>query len=57
MISIITVTYNNFNDLCKTLNSLKDIDGVERVVINGGNCKKTLNLLKNFDGISLTETD
>tara|TARA_B100000700_G_C15009899_1_gene840375 strand:+ start:51 stop:2060 length:2010 start_codon:yes stop_codon:yes gene_type:complete len=57
MISIITVTYNNFEDLCKTLNSLKAVDGIERVVVNGGKCKKTLGLLENFKGISISEPD
>ena len=38
MISIITVTYNNFDDLHRTLDSLKEIDGIEKIVANGGEC-------------------
>ena len=53
MISIITVTYNNFDQLCRTLDSLKEVKGIERVVVNGGNCKRTKKLLNSFKGISI----
>ena len=49
MISVITVTYNNFDDLLRTLNSLEKIDGIEKVVVNGGLCAKTKKLLNDFD--------
>ena len=54
MISIITVTYNNFDDLHRTLNSLEKIDGIEKVVVNGGECTKTKAYLSDFDGIAIT---
>ena len=57
MISIITVTYNNFDDLYRTLNSLEKIDGIEKVVVNGGDCAKTKEYLSDFDGISISEPD
>ena len=57
MISVITVTYNNYDDLCKTLDSLSKVENIERVVVNGGDCKKTKKLLKNFEGISISEPD
>ena len=57
MISVITVTYNNYDDLHRTLHSLKNADGIENVVVNGGDCDKTKKLLKNFDGISISEPD
>jgi len=57
MISIITVTYNNFVELRKTLNSLKNLDGIEKIVVNGGNCEKTKKLLSEFQGISISEPD
>ena len=57
MISVITVTYNNYDDLHRTLHSLKNADGIESVVVNGGHCEKTKKLLKNFDGISISEQD
>ena len=57
MISVITVTYNNYDGLQRTLHSLKNVDGIESVVVNGGDCNKTKKLLKNFDGISISEPD
>jgi len=57
MISIITVTYNNFDDLHRTLNSLEKIDGIEKVVVNGGECAKTKEYLSDFDGITISEPD
>ena len=57
MISIITVTYNNFDDLHRTLDSLEKIDGIEKVVVNGGTCAKTKEYLSDFDGIAISEPD
>ena len=60
MISIITVTYNNFEDLSRTLFSLKEVAQdieIESIVVNGGNCKKTNKLLKTSKGISISESD
>ena len=57
MISVITVTYNNYDDLHRTLHSLKNADGIESVVVNGGDCNKTKKLLNNYDGISISEPD
>ena len=57
MISIITVTYNNFDDLHRTLNSLEKIDGIEKIVVNGGECTKTKEYLSDFDGIAISEPD
>jgi glycosyltransferase involved in cell wall biosynthesis/GT2 family glycosyltransferase len=57
MISVITVTYNNYDDLNRTLHSLKNVDGIESVVVNGGNCNKTKKLLSNYDGIAISEPD
>ena len=51
MISVITVTYNNYDDLLCTLHSLKNVDSIESVVVNGGDCKKTKNFLSNYGGI------
>ena len=45
MISVITVTYNNYDDLYRTLHSLRNVDGIEKIVVNGGDCKKTKNFL------------
>ena len=57
MISVITVTYNNYDDLHRTLHSLKNADGIESVVVNGGDCNKTKKLLSNYDGIAISEPD
>ena len=57
MLSIITVTYNNFDDLYRTLNSLNKVKGIEKVVVNGGDCHKTKEYLSAFDGIAISEPD
>ena len=57
MISVITVTYNNYDDLHRTLSSLEQVDGIERVVVNGGDCEKTKEYLSNFNGIKISEPD
>ena len=57
MISIITVTFNNFDDLYRTLNSLNKVKGIEKIVVNGGECTKTKEYLSNFDGIAISEPD
>ena len=57
MISVITVTYNNYDDLHRTLHSLDQVEGIESVVVNGGDCDKTKKLLSDFDGISISEPD
>ena len=57
MISVITVTYNNFDDLHRTLHSLEQVDGIESIVVNGGDCEKTKEYLSNFNGIEISEPD
>lgn len=57
MISIITITYNNYEDLVKTLGSIDINESIESVVINGGDCDKTSELLKSYDGIAISEKD
>lgn len=57
MISIVTITYNNYEELIKTLNSIPDSPLIESIVINGGQCKKTIEFLKTYSGKSITEMD
>ena len=57
MISIITITYNNYDELIKTLNSIPQTPFIESVVINGGQCEKTSEFLKTYSGKSITEKD
>ena len=57
MISIITITYNDFEGLKRTLASIPDYDFVESVVINGGDDKLTLGLLNSYNGKVINEKD
>lgn len=57
MISIITITYNNYDELIKTLNSIPQTPFIESVVINGGQCEKTSEFLKTYSAKSITEKD
>jgi GT2 family glycosyltransferase len=55
-LSVITITFNNFDELKASLNSLEDL-GVESVIVNGGNCQKTITYLAQGSHKSLTEKD
>lgn len=57
MITIITITFNNYDELVQTLDSIKNIPNTESVVINGGTCEKTRSFLLNYSGVSLSEKD
>ena len=57
LLSIVTITFNNFEDLLHTIESVRDLENCEHIIINGGNCLKTLEYLKNFSGISISEPD
>jgi glycosyltransferase involved in cell wall biosynthesis len=57
MISIITITYNDFSGLKKTLSSIPNYDFVESVVINGGSDKATLDFLSSHKGKVINERD
>jgi glycosyltransferase len=57
MISIVTITYNNFDELVKTLNSIRESPLIESIVINGGQCERTKEFLKTYSGKSITEKD
>jgi glycosyltransferase len=57
MISIVSITYNNFSEMLKTLNSIPVSPLIESVVINGGHCEKTEEFLKNYSGKSISEKD
>lgn len=50
MISVITLTYNNFNELRVTLDSLEPLNNIESIIINGGTCSATKKFLNNFKG-------
>ncbi len=57
LLSIVTITFNNFEDLLHTIESVRDLEHCEHIIINGGNCLKTLEYLKNFSGKSISEPD
>jgi len=57
ILSIVTITYNNYSELKKTLDSIPEYDFVESVVINGGDCPATKEFLKSYKGKSITEKD
>ncbi len=57
MISIITLTFNNYDELIRTINSIPVSDQIESVIINGGSCEKTKKFLENYNGKSITEKD
>jgi glycosyltransferase involved in cell wall biosynthesis len=44
-ISIVTITYNNFEELVKTVDSVRSVRDCELVIINGGSCQKTKDYL------------
>jgi len=57
MISIITITYNDFDGLRKTLASIPDYDFVESIVINGGTDQASIEYLKSHTGKVINEID
>ena len=57
MISIITITFNNFKELKNTLESIPQREFIESVIINGGNDPGTLEYLRKYKGIVINEKD
>jgi GT2 family glycosyltransferase len=57
MISVVTITYNNYLELKSTLNSLHDLQNIQSVVINGGRDEDSLQLLSHHAGVTVTEPD
>ena len=57
LLSIVTITFNNFDELLHTVESVKDLKCCEHLIINGGNCQKTLEFLQSFSGKSISEPD
>jgi glycosyltransferase involved in cell wall biosynthesis len=58
MISVVTVTYNNFSDLQRTVESLAPVkDRIEHIVVNGGQCERTKEYLRQYGGKSISEPD
>ena len=57
LLSIVTITFNNFDELLHTVESVKDLKCCEHLIINGGKCQKTLEFLQIFSGKSISEPD
>ena len=57
MISVVTITYNNYDELVETLQSIPKSPLIESIVINGGSCERTKRFLDNYDGVSVSEPD
>jgi glycosyltransferase len=57
MVSVVTITFNNFLELKSTLDSIPEKDYIESIVINGGNDSKTIDFLKNHNGLVINEKD
>jgi len=57
MISVVTVTYNNFQELKDTLQPLSHCKNIESIIINGGNCQQTQEFLESYSGASISERD
>ena len=56
-LSIITITLNNFEELLSTVESIRDLNGCEHIIINGGECPQTLEFLQGYNGKSVSEPD
>ena len=56
-LSIITITFNNFEELLRTVESVRDLNGCEHIIINGGECPQTLEFLQGYNGKSVSEPD
>ena len=58
ILSVITLTFNNYNELVDTINSISRCENIESVIVNGGRCVKTAKFLQeNPKYISITEPD
>lgn len=57
MITIVTITFNNYEELIKTINSIPKVSYIENIVINGGSCQKTFEYLKSNSIKHISEKD
>lgn len=55
-LSIVTITFNNYQELLQTLKSIETIDA-EKVIINGGACKATKGFLDQSSFKAISEKD
>ena len=57
ILSIITITFDNYEELLNTVASVRNLEHCEHIIINGGKCQKTLEFLKRYSGKSVSEPD
>jgi glycosyltransferase involved in cell wall biosynthesis len=56
MLSVISITFNNHDELLSTTTSLSSLE-IEHIIVNGGSCPKTAKFLSSFSGKSVSEPD
>ena len=57
LLSIISITFNNFEELLKTVESVRDLENCEHIIINGGSCPQTSEFLQGYSGKTVSEPD
>ena len=57
ILSIISITLNNFEELLNTVESVRGIDDCEHIIINGGSCPQTSEFLQGYSGKTVSEPD
>lgn len=57
MITVVTITFNNHEELLKTIESIPQGQIIEHLVINGGSSIETFNYLKGFKQKHISEKD
>ena len=57
ILSIITITFNNFEELLNTVESVRGLDDCEHIIINGGSCPQTSEFLQGYSGKTVSEPD
>ena len=57
VLSIVTITFNNYEELLRTVESVSDLEICEHVIINGGSCQQTSEFLQGYSGKTVSEPD
>ena len=57
LLSIISITFNNFEELLNTVESVRGLDNCEHIIINGGSCPQTSEFLQGYSGKTVSEPD
>ena len=57
ILSIVTITFNNFEELMNSVESVSGLDDCEHIIINGGGCPQTSEFLQGYSGKTVSEPD